>query len=346
MADRLHPDEGVWRQARESGYQVCVTLFAPNGEASSSPEGFVHQALIYGSEQELVDTALRYVKDGVGAGEPVLIRVRAANAKALREALGSDSQAVDLLPAEGWYETPIRTRRRLLAWAGEQSKGHRVRLLVEPLWPLDSAAGIREWARHEAILNVAFAGSPATFVCPYDAGSLPASIIEHATSTHPEIRGAGGVAGSERFVDPRAYCRRLDRDVSPHSGSPTAELRFGLRELEWVRGLVRRTARRAGLTEMAVYDLVAAVNEIATNALVHGKEPASMRVWDRAGELVFEVSDSGAGFSDPLAGQFKPDLSREGGLGMWIARSLVDAIEVRPGRSGTVVGIHASVSAS
>src|SRR6266511_280296 len=59
-----------------------------NAYATKAPpqDGLVHQAQFYESGQDFVDTALPFVREGVRAGEPVLARVRAANAAALRRA--------------------------------------------------------------------------------------------------------------------------------------------------------------------------------------------------------------------------------------------------------------------
>jgi anti-sigma regulatory factor (Ser/Thr protein kinase) len=320
-----------------------------------SPKGFVHQALIYGSQTEFLGGALSYVRDGIRAGEPVLVRVQRSNVDALREALGDEAGMVDMLAAEDWYENPVRTRGKFLAWAaehlngrrvrviGEPPDGYRLRMLGEPPWPLASPAGIREWARHEAIINVAFAGTPVTFVCPYAAHALPAAIIEHARSTHPEIVNGRGPRGSDGFVNPRMYCRRIDSEVPRHSGSPAARLRFGRGELAAVRDVARDQAKQAGLEGERLEDIVAAVNEVATNALVHGADPVHLRVWHRRRELVFDVSDAGIGIRDPLVGQLKPDLNRIGGWGLWMARVWADTIEVRSDASGTVVSVHTSV---
>jgi anti-sigma regulatory factor (Ser/Thr protein kinase) len=325
---------------------------------STLDEGFVHQALNYRSEEEFVAGACSYVRDGIRAGEPVLVRVQRSNVEALREALGDDAEGADMMAAEDWYENPIRTRGKFLAWAAENlhdrrarvlnetPDGDRVRLLGEPPWPLASEAGVREWARHEAIINVAFEGAPISFLCPYDVRALPASIIDHATSTHPEILNGTALRESDGFVDPKMYCRRMDSEVPRRSGRPAARMRFSLGELGDVRELVEEEAGRAGLGGQRVEDIVAAVNEVATNALVHGAEPAHLRVWHDQRALVFDVSDAGGGIRDPLAGQLKPDLNRLGGWGLWMARVWADAIEARSDASGNVVSVHASLPAT
>jgi anti-sigma regulatory factor (Ser/Thr protein kinase) len=303
---------------------------------------FAHQALIYQSMDDFVDAALPFVREGIEREQPTLVRVKGAGRDALREALGQDAAQVDLHLADTWYENPIRSRHKFARWASHHgSDGRRVRLLGEPPWPLGFDAGIREWARYEAILNLTFAGLPVSLVCPYDAGALPGEVIDHAVSTHPETVAASGIAASERYVDPAAYCRRLDGQASFPSGPPNAELSFGRRELPAVRRLVTLEAVRAGLGGHKVDDLVVAVNEIATNAIVHGKGPASLRIWRRAGELVCEVGDRGAGLADPLTGQLTPDLKAPGGRGLWMARLVSDALEACADPSGNRVVVRA-----
>ena len=69
--------------------------------------------------------------------------------------------------------------------------------------------------------------------------------------------------------------------------------------------------------------------EIATNAVVHGRTPATLRIWHADGEVIVEVSDEGDGIRDVLAGQLMPSPSRPGGRGLWLSRLLCDAVEVR-----------------
>jgi anti-sigma regulatory factor (Ser/Thr protein kinase) len=309
---------------------------------SAPPGGFVHQALIYESEQEFVDGTLPFVLEGIKAGEPVLVAVQAPNIEALQAELGPDPGGVVLRSVDQWYETSARTRAKFARWVSGQRNGGRVRLVGEPPWPLASAAGIRDWARHEAVLNVAFADLPLTFICPYDARALPPGIIEHAQSTHPEILHGATRSSSSSYAEPAAFCHRLDHEILPRSGPPTAEIRFGADGLAPVRRLVERDAAWAGLSHQRARDLAVAVSEVAANAVTHGGGAADIRIYREPGELVCEITDAGGGLADALAGQLEPDLDRPGGWGIWMARLLADALEITSGPAGTVVSVHAS----
>jgi anti-sigma regulatory factor (Ser/Thr protein kinase) len=313
------------------------------GEATARQRGFVHQALIYRSDQEFVDVALPFVREGIESGEPTLVAVQRRHVENLRESLG-DVAGVTLLPVEHWYETSARSRDKFARWASEHAGKGRVRLIGEPPWAIGNEAQVRDWARHESVINVAFAGLPVTFICPYDARALPEAIIEHAESTHPEIVREGGTHASDRYEDPHDFCRRLNSAVRPPEGEAVSELVFGLGDLPVVRRVVESAAIGSGLGAARVGEIVLAVNEIATNAVTHGRQPVTLRVWKGEGEIRFEVTDAGEGIRDVLAGQLRPPTQGVGGRGLWLTRLLSDAVEIRNG-NGCTVAIHATAPA-
>jgi anti-sigma regulatory factor (Ser/Thr protein kinase) len=311
------------------------------GEASDPMQGLVHQALIYGSDEEFVGFAVPFVQEAVAADEPALVAMQERNIENLCAALGGAPPGVTLFSVEQWYDTSARTRDKFGRWIAAHADGTRVRLIGEPPWAIGHDAQVRDWARYESILNVAFSEYPATFICSYDARVLPPHIIEHARSTHPEIVGSHGAEDSETYEDPLEFCTRLDDAVTRQTGSPDTEISFGLADLAAVRRSIADVAIGAGLPRSRADELVLAVNEIATNAVVHGRAPATVRIWHAGGELVFEVSDSGDGIADVLAGQLTPSSVRLGGRGIWLTRLVCDAVEIRNG-SGCTVAIHAT----
>lgn len=312
------------------------------GEASAPSKGLVHQALIYGSEQEFMDVALPFVEQGVASGEPTLVAVGEWNVENLRAALGDAPPGLTLASVERWYDTSARTRERLGRWVAERADRGRVRVMGEPPWAVGHPAQVRDWARHESVLNLAFSEYPVTFVCPYDARVMPEDILGHARSTHPEIVDSAGVTRSGGYEEPVEFCRRLDSAVDRPAGEPFAELRFGLADLPEVRRAVGAIATEAGLARSRADELVLAVNEVATNAVVHGGPPATLRFWHGDDEIVFEVSDGGDGIRDALAGQLAPPTAERGGRGLWLTRLLCDAVEIRNG-TGCTVSLHATV---
>jgi anti-sigma regulatory factor (Ser/Thr protein kinase) len=314
-------------------------------EAPELRQGLVHQALIYYSDQGFMDVALPFAEEGIAAEEPTLVAVQSRNVENLREALGPDTPAV-LFSVEQWYESSARTRDKFATWAGGKVNGEngsdRVRLIGEPPWAIGHDAQVRDWARHESVINVAFAGMPVSFICPYDAAALPDEVIGHAQSTHPEIVAADGFSASGGYENPEEFCRRLDRDVGLPPDAPSTELGLELDDLPVVRRIVEAAAVGAGLSGSRVEELVLAVNEIATNAVVHGSPPATLRIWNVDGELLYEVADAGDGIEDVLAGQLRPALRERGGRGLWLARQLCDAVEIR-NSPGCTVAVRATL---
>jgi hypothetical protein len=53
-----------------------------------------------------------------------------------------------------------------------------------------------------------------------------------------------------------------------------------------------------------------------------------------------EVSDTGAGLPDPLAGHLPPPAGRAGLRGLWLARQFCDLLEVRSDPAATTVRLQ------
>ncbi|NUR88470.1 MAG: ATP-binding protein [Nonomuraea sp.] len=123
----------------------------------------------------------------------------------------------------------------------------------------------------------------------------------------------------------------------PPSGVPVDEVLFGLPDLPRVRHLAEGRARRLGLREDAVGDLVIAVNEVATNAVTHGADSARMRTWVEGASLVVEIHDEGAWLPGPAPGAV-------GGMGLWVARRLAADLVLRAGSGGSTVLMRFPVS--
>ena len=311
------------------------------GEASAPRDVFEHTALVYGSDQAFMDVALPFVERGMQADEPTLVAVQARNVESLRSVLGGEPEGVTLVPVEQWYETSARTRDKFARWAIERTASGRARLIGEPPWAVGNEAQVRDWARYESVINVAFDGMPISLLCPYDSRELPPEIVEHAHRTHPVIAEGDRALASEAYEDPRDFCRRLDSLVERPVGEPSKALDFNLAGLRGVRRLVSSAAVASGLSGPRSEEIALAVNEIASNAVIHGRPPATLRIWHGDGELICEVTDAGKGISDVLAGQLTPSPEDIGGRGIWLARLLCDAVEIRNG-VGCAVSIHAA----
>lgn len=122
-------------------------------------------------------------------------------------------------------------------------------------------------------------------------------------------------------------------DFTPREHSMRADL--GL--LKEARDFAERAAADFGLTPNACYDVKLAMSEAVTNAIQHGssspRDPIRIAVLAEGQALVFEVLDTG---------RFVPRVMRRGelsesGRGLEFMRVLMDEVDLRPGKSGTLM---------
>jgi anti-sigma regulatory factor (Ser/Thr protein kinase) len=70
-------------------------------------------------------------------------------------------------------------------------------------------------------------------------------------------------------------------------------------------------------------DLLLAVTVAVSNALIHGRPPATVRIWAAPDRIVISVHDHGRGPADPLAGLVPaPRGPTTPGLGLWVIHQL------------------------
>ena len=106
-----------------------------------------------------------------------------------------------------------------------------------------------------------------------------------------------------------------------------------------MRDLVEHEARAAGLPPARIADLLVAVNEAATNSLIHGAPPATLTIWNDGEDLVCEIADAGH-ITDPLVGRERPSTVQEGGRGLWLIPQLCDLSQLRSDAGGTTLRLH------
>jgi serine/threonine-protein kinase RsbW len=133
------------------------------------------------------------------------------------------------------------------------------------------------------------------------------------------------------------------------------EFRVGTRELGPGLDALETALRGEGIREGAVLDLRLVAEEVLTNLAKYGHDDDAEH-WARValtlapGEVTLEFTDDGRPF-DPLAAP-PPDFAApaearpEGGLGIHLVRSLVDAAEYVRRGSENVLTLRKRVSAS
>ena len=121
------------------------------------------------------------------------------------------------------------------------------------------------------------------------------------------------------------------------AAEPLCVLRFTEPDLPRLRSVVGKTAESAGLDPRRVSDFVLSAHELAANSVMHADGGGLLRLWVQNGALICEVSDHGE-LENVSAGRRRPDLSGDGGAGLWIVRQACDAVQIRsvPGQGTTV----------
>lgn len=303
-------------------------------------DAFRHEALLYSNESEFLAGTLPFLRGAVEAGEPALAVLSTEKIAWLRDALGERADQVEFADMAEVGHNPARIipawRTFLDKYGGE---GRPVRGIGEPIWAARSPAELVECQRHESLLNVAFADSPAWWLlCPYDTTSLDGGVLAEAARSHPYLQDTGGSWTSEVWHPEQMPTAHLE-DRLPEPTRYLAEVTFGQGRLGTVRTIVTSYARRFGLGADRTEDLVFAVNEVATNSLRHGAGSGVFRLWRDGQHLVCEVRDEGR-IVDPLVGRREPTVDAEGGRGLWLANQLCDLVQIRSNAAGSVVRLH------
>ena len=114
-------------------------------------------------------------------------------------------------------------------------------------------------------------------------------------------------------------------------------MRADLDSLKDARDFAEQAAAEFGFDADARYEVKLALSEAVTNAIQHGSrspdDPIRILAAEEWGALVLEVLDTG---------NFVPRVVRrgampEGGRGLEFMRVLMDEVDLRPGRSGTLM---------
>jgi anti-sigma regulatory factor (Ser/Thr protein kinase) len=307
---------------------------------SATPHrGFRHEALFYDGDDGFLAGTVPFVRDAVAREGAVLVALGPEKTGLLREALGPDAEPVRFAEMEELGRNPARIipawREFVAEHAGDDGP---VRGIGEPVWPGRTPAEIDECHRHEALLNLAFAGvSDWWLLCPYDTCGLDDRVVADACRTHPHLVEAGATSDSPAYSAPPPVLAPSERLPVPAEG--VLEVAFTQDDLGTLRALVGDCARRAGLDTRRRCDLVLAVNELATNSVRHAKGGGVLRVWEEAGALVCEVEDEGR-ILDPLAGRVRPADDRPGGRGLWMVNHLCDFVQLRLVPAGSLVRVR------
>lgn len=316
-----------------------ITVPEPTG-----PGAFVHPGLFYQDLDEYLAGVGGFVRTALSAGDPVLVAVPGPHLDALRESVGGSAKDVTWTDMTELGRNPGRILAALQDFA-DLHVSRAARIVGEPIWPGRSPAEVLEATRHEALINTAFAGRPATILCPYDIRGLAPDVLADARRTHPTLIEEGRDLPSPAYTDASRVSADCDLPL-PEPDGEVLRLEYSHGGLAEVRDYAEGWARTTALTPARRGDLVLAVSEAAANSLSHGGGKGTLRLWNSVGTdagVVAEIHDAGL-LADPLAGRRRPSLaSANGGRGLWMIHQLCDLVEVRATDDGFTLRLHMAI---
>ncbi len=176
-----------------------------SGPTSSTPP-LDHLALLYETDTAFYAAAVPFLFTAVERGEAVIAVTSRGKIAGLRRQLGPAARLVTFAEQHAWYKTPVAALQGYRDFLDRAVAGGApwVRALGEPVFGASPSAA-RPWARYESLLNLAFAGSPATILCPYDATKLKPSVAAQIRATHPYALEGEKAQPVKHFADPARY---------------------------------------------------------------------------------------------------------------------------------------------
>ncbi|GAA1218383.1 anti-sigma factor RsbA family regulatory protein [Prauserella alba] len=297
---------------------------------------FSHEAFLYRDEDAYVKTITAFVVDGVHNDEPVALALPTDKLSAVGEFLGDTAADVEFVDMAEAGRNPAAILSGVLRSFADGHDG-RVRVVGEPIWPGRSAAECTAAVEHEALVNEAFAGSAALFLCPYDASRLGRAVLDDVAATHPELVDETGRHASDAYA-PHAVVDGCNRPLPVPSSAST--LRFDLHTLAEARRFAAAHAECHGVDGGRLPDVALVVGELAANSVQHGGGSGTLRVWQDAvtGAVVCQVDDAGS-HTDPFAGRVPVPADQLGGRGLLLVNRLADLVRTYRGVGHTATRV-------
>jgi anti-sigma regulatory factor (Ser/Thr protein kinase) len=309
------------------------------GMAAAAGDGLSHHALFYRDQREFLTCVAGFAHDGLARSEPVFIAVPGSKGRLVGEQLGQDSRYMAYADMAEAGRNPARIIPAVRSFIDEHP-GQRIRFVEEPVWPGRSAEERSEVARHEALINFAFAGTAASILCLYAGDGLADSVTGTVRRTHPGILTGGREQASASYTGADGMALAFERPLPAPPAA--AEVVSYLSDLRPMRRLLEGYAGRNGLSDDRTANLVLAASELAANTLRHTSGGGTLRVWHTGLEILCQVEDEGW-ITDPLAGRRRRPAA-EPGHGLWLVNQVCDLVELRSGQDGTTVRLHMRLS--
>ena len=312
---------------------------APGGAhagRAAGNDGLNHHAYLYDDERDYLSCLAEFVQAGLRNAEPVFVAVPGRHAAVLRELLGAESPLLRYGAMTETGRNPARLIPELYAFVAEHP-GQRVRYIGESAWPGRTDAELCEAARHEALLNLAFATTSVSIMCPYDIRALAADVVGRVQRTHPAILQGGRTQLATGYAGHGVVPAECDDPLpAPPAYAETLGYETSLRQ---ARDLVASHGAALGMAAERITNLVIAAGEITANTLAHTGAGGRFWVWHTGAEIICQVQDQGW-ITDPLAGRQRHS-PEDSGHGLWVVNQMCDLVEIRTSQAaGTIIRLH------
>lgn len=306
-------------------------------DAIARETGHVHEAGFYGSDAEFRSLITPFVEESLAAGEPLIFGYDERKNKLLRTWLPASARATFLAGAS-LYATPARaiaTFRRLFA-RHVADGASRIRVAGDV--PHEgNGRRFHGWDRYEAAVNTVWSDYPVRSLCLYDASTVSPRVRDVVERTHPCLLTAPGERlASARYEDPFVPLEAVPDALE--SAAPLVT-RNDISPAE-ARAIIRALAAPR-LDGDTVHDLILAVSEAVSNALVHGRPPVRFRMWADPDQVIAHVHDSGPGPRGALTGLMPVSSETGAGLGLWLIHQLAVDVDLIRAPEGFTVRLGA-----
>ena len=301
--------------------------------------GHFHEAGFYGSDIEFRALIAPFVEEGIAAGEPVIIGYDDRKNALVRSWL-TDPSAVTFLADGSVYAAPARAiaaYRQLFEFHAARGAGQ-IRITGEVPHP-GNGGSFEGWDRYEAAVNTVWQDFPVWGLCLYDIATAPAAVLDAAERTHPRIVSSSGKRrASDRYQDISVF------EGLPFAPDPLEETAPVIELADRSPAEARQALTQIGhgrVPDATLDDLLIGVSEAVSNALLHGRPPATVRVWVTPDRIVINVHDQGHGPADPLAGLVPgPSSTAHAGLGLWLMHQLDIDVALKHADDGFTVRLR------
>jgi anti-sigma regulatory factor (Ser/Thr protein kinase) len=305
--------------------------------AETDHSGFVHSALIYRSQQEYLDSVVRFAVDGLARDEAVLAALPADKLGLLRDGLDDSGGG---FPAEVRMADIAEIGRnpsRFMAMQGsflDEHPDRRVRIVSQLAWPGRTRDELVACLEYEALVNEALAGYPATALCLYDASRLADDVLAEARATHPLLWRCGALHPSAEYA-PGDVLDRCNQPLAAKPGAVTYMVTKSA-DLRLARSFAVSYAGWVGMSQDGIDDLQLIATELATNSLMYTDGACQLAFWRQDEHLVCEARDTGR-LDDPLVGRLDPGPAGPASRGLYLVNAISDLVRMHTTPAGTTV---------